>query len=348
LAVLVLSGLVSAEETPCSPVPPTANVEVNFKKSTSKVKDLAAWYRKVTCREIEAPLSAADAPLGLTLEGKISAPSVLHVVRAAAASAGYNVSEGIKKLTLQKAVEPCNPAKARAALEKLSTSNCVLDLDVFGDGECLDLHVTLQPEEEKLKVSKLAAGSLLHALGLREGDVLADDKSAVMARGAVPLFELQLTRGQAQKTLRCDIKGDLLRLHPANLLREALLPTGSLVSADECSVDPSAFTTKGDVVEVKTSKASGLEFACMMKACRIVPAFHDGKSEGLKLYAIRPNSVPSLLGLQNGDLLKAINGRPIDKPDAALEAYSALRKEKKFEVALVRRGEPKTLQIILK
>jgi general secretion pathway protein C len=44
------------------------------------------------------------------------------------------------------------------------------------------------------------------------------------------------------------------------------------------------------------------------KGARVVPAVKNGKPDGFKLYAIRPSSVYSKLGLTNGDTIQSING----------------------------------------
>lgn len=44
---------------------------------------------------------------------------------------------------------------------------------------------------------------------------------------------------------------------------------------------------------------------------RLVTAFSGGHAVGLKLYAIRSGSLLSALGLQNGDLLRAINDQSV-------------------------------------
>lgn len=341
--LIVPSFLAFAEEAPCKPAPASSTIEVSLKKG-AKLKELAAWYRQVTCREIEAPLSAADAPIALSVEGKIPAGRILDVVRAAASSAGYEVRDDFRKLSLQKAPEPCDPAKASALLAKVGKgASCSLDLDAFGVGDCVDTRVTLEDSAGKVKVSQLQAGSLLHAVGLREGDELVDDKAAIRALSAGPKLELKILRGGAPKTLRCEISGDGSRLHPVNVLREALGPP-----PDSCAIDPSAITTKGDTVEVNAAKAPSFDFNCLTRACRIVPAMRDGKVQGFKVFAIRSNSPLALLGFQNGDTVKTINGRELDTPDNALEVYTALRNEKKFNVAIERRGTPMTVTIVVK
>jgi len=77
---------------------------------------------------------------------------------------------------------------------------------------------------------------------------------------------------------------------------------------------------------------------------RIVPSIEDGKSNGFKLYAIRPNSLWAQLGLANGDTIHKINGHELTTPDKVLEVYTKLSHEKDFAVDLTRRGKPLTIE----
>jgi general secretion pathway protein C len=79
------------------------------------------------------------------------------------------------------------------------------------------------------------------------------------------------------------------------------------------------------------------------KGARVVPAVKNGKPDGFKLYAIRPNSVYSKLGLQNGDTLQSINGFELTTADKALEVYTKLREATALQVDVTRRGKPTTL-----
>ena len=77
-----------------------------------------------------------------------------------------------------------------------------------------------------------------------------------------------------------------------------------------------------------------------MRSARIVPHEENGQVVGVKLYGIRRNSLLGKLGLQNGDLLRTINGFEMSSPDTALEAYSRLRSASNLSVAVTRRGRP--------
>ena len=74
-------------------------------------------------------------------------------------------------------------------------------------------------------------------------------------------------------------------------------------------------------------------------AARFVPSIKDGKPNGFKLYAIRPQSIFGRIGLQNGDTIKAINGSDMTTPDAALALYTKLRNASHLSVQVERRGE---------
>jgi hypothetical protein len=76
---------------------------------------------------------------------------------------------------------------------------------------------------------------------------------------------------------------------------------------------------------------------------RIVPAVKDGKPNGFKLYAIRPDSLWAKLGLLNGDTVTAINGYDLTSADKALEVYTKVREATSLQVDLVRRGQSMTI-----
>lgn len=76
---------------------------------------------------------------------------------------------------------------------------------------------------------------------------------------------------------------------------------------------------------------------------RIVPAFEGGKTIGFKLFSIRPGSLYSKVGLQNGDVITRINGYEMSSPEKGLEIYTKLKDAKSVNVDLKRRGKPMTL-----
>jgi general secretion pathway protein C len=71
---------------------------------------------------------------------------------------------------------------------------------------------------------------------------------------------------------------------------------------------------------------------------RIVPAFKDGVAQGFKLFSIRPDSIYTKIGVQNGDVLKRINGYDLNSPEKALEIYSKLKEANRIDIEIERNG----------
>jgi general secretion pathway protein C len=71
----------------------------------------------------------------------------------------------------------------------------------------------------------------------------------------------------------------------------------------------------------------------------VAPKVEDGQSVGMEIRGIRPGTLLTKLGIQNGDILESINGQPLSNPDTALQAYTTLRTADKFNLSIRRRGQ---------
>ena len=83
--------------------------------------------------------------------------------------------------------------------------------------------------------------------------------------------------------------------------------------------------------------------AALMRTARVIPHEEGGRVVGVKLYGIRRSSLLGRLGIQNGDMLRTINGYDMTSPDSALEAYARLRSADRITVNLNRRGQDQTI-----
>ncbi|MBK9035912.1 MAG: hypothetical protein IPL61_32460 [Myxococcales bacterium] len=81
----------------------------------------------------------------------------------------------------------------------------------------------------------------------------------------------------------------------------------------------------------------------LLRGARMIPAVSDGRPIGIKLFAVRPQSIVAALGLANGDTLRAINGVALISADNALVAYGRVRAVERIALELTRRGRPMTL-----
>jgi general secretion pathway protein C len=83
----------------------------------------------------------------------------------------------------------------------------------------------------------------------------------------------------------------------------------------------------------------------LLRSVRVVPEVKDGKTVGLRLFGIRPETLLGRLGLRSGDRLEAINGFEVSNPEKALQAYARLRTAPQLRLRLVRGGSPIELTV---
>jgi general secretion pathway protein C len=79
--------------------------------------------------------------------------------------------------------------------------------------------------------------------------------------------------------------------------------------------------------------------AVLSRSARIVPEIRDGKAAGFRLFSVRSDGPFGKIGLQNGDVIYAINGFEMTSPDKALEIYTKLKSANHLAVALERNGQ---------
>jgi general secretion pathway protein C len=88
--------------------------------------------------------------------------------------------------------------------------------------------------------------------------------------------------------------------------------------------------------------------AALMRTARVIPHEEDGRVVGVKLYGIRRSSLLGRLGIQNGDMLRTINGYDMTSPDSALQAYARLQNADRITINLSRRGQDMTVDYTIR
>ena len=73
---------------------------------------------------------------------------------------------------------------------------------------------------------------------------------------------------------------------------------------------------------------------------RATPQLENGVADGFLLSEIQPNSIFQQIGLQDGDLLKAVNGQNVGDPAKALTLLQSLQGQSVITLNLVRNGVP--------
>ncbi|HEX9666103.1 MAG TPA: type II secretion system protein GspC [Thermodesulfobacteriota bacterium] len=81
----------------------------------------------------------------------------------------------------------------------------------------------------------------------------------------------------------------------------------------------------------------------ILTKARVVP--HD---DGLRFFAIRPNSIFSKIGIRNGDTVHSINDVGLDNVENAFSLFEDLKGQSKFSIDLTRRGKRLTYEYTVK
>jgi len=92
-----------------------------------------------------------------------------------------------------------------------------------------------------------------------------------------------------------------------------------------------------DYVVDEAELDKGLEnLPMLLTQARAVPYFKDGRSIGLRLFAIKTGSLYEKIGLKNGDILKSINGNGLGDISQALKLFEQLKQERSISLVLER------------
>lgn len=93
----------------------------------------------------------------------------------------------------------------------------------------------------------------------------------------------------------------------------------------------------------KLSGADGNGLTEMLSSARIVPYYEEGKMLGMKVDAIKPDSIFQKIGLENGDVITEVNGIVIDRLEATSAIFEEFAKADTVVSSVVRGGQTLTM-----
>ncbi|MCZ8157730.1 MAG: general secretion pathway protein GspC [Leptospira sp.] len=84
------------------------------------------------------------------------------------------------------------------------------------------------------------------------------------------------------------------------------------------------------------------------KNARFGPHLVEGKIEGYKLYQVAKDHVFYALGARSGDIIRRVNGMPLNDTEKMLEIWSSVKQAPKIAVDLERQGKIITYEFIIR
>jgi|GEM_PF-679021 general secretion pathway protein C len=201
------------------------------------------------------------------------------------------------------------------------------------------------PEQSFAAITSAAGNSLLYREGMRVDDrtVLRIDRMRVVMQPAsgplcdLVLFDPGATGVATARTAPAVAVAPAEPTAPAGDTGIAGIEPADL-DANITAVSDTSWTVTRSLVDRLLANQ-----AALMSAARVIPHEEDGRVVGVKIYGIRRSSLLGRLGIQNGDMLRTINGYDLTEPNSVLEAYTNLRSSDHLTLNVVRRGTATTL-----
>ncbi len=101
----------------------------------------------------------------------------------------------------------------------------------------------------------------------------------------------------------------------------------------------------GSVISRREVENSLKNLNVVMTQARVIPYMIGGESKGYRVFAIRPQSIYTKIGLKNGDVIQRVNGVELNSPDKAYYLFQQLKNEKKITLDILRRGKKVSIPI---
>jgi general secretion pathway protein C len=97
--------------------------------------------------------------------------------------------------------------------------------------------------------------------------------------------------------------------------------------------------------EVAQTMENPAQFFSQMRA---MPHFVNGKTDGFSISQVAQGSVFDQLGLQNGDLVTSIDGKPVTNPMQAMGLMQSMKTDSALDLTINRGGTPTTVHLDLR
>lgn len=149
------------------------------------------------------------------------------------------------------------------------------------------------------------------AVSVWEGDQVLDAQVVEIARNSI--------------TLRREGLLEELTMH-----RSATIPSIAFVTP----------ITAQDYTVSRTEVMTRLgDLYALSKEVRVMPAFRDGLPIGFRFAGLAPDSAVAKLGLKTGDVIRSINGQPLDSMQRVLGLMGSLERSPEVLVQVEREGQ---------
>jgi general secretion pathway protein C len=176
------------------------------------------------------------------------------------------------------------------------------------------------------------------------GTLCAAEPSRSLASVALPSGRVQTVR-EGELVLDAEvvaIERLALVLSRHGALERVGLGSGSIPAMSTIAPGAPPAITQLSAIDYRVSRTEVLarmsDLYSLSRGVRVVPAFRDGLPVGFRFATIAGDSPAARLGLESGDLIRAVNGKPLDSVQQVLALAASLERVPEVEIELERAG----------
>jgi type II secretion system protein C len=219
---------------------------------------------------------------------------------------------------------PAVPESSHEAYNQSSTGDEVLDFRLLGIAVSADLDQTLAIIQE---------GADSRQKFIHEGDSIGEVVVKKILRDQV-IFDTG--RGEHIITLK-------------RIYLDGGSPGGTLMSGQPVS-NYQPLSSKKQIVEVESAKlsASLADINKVVRRVNLNPVAVYGRPIGIRISPIEPGGIFAELGLKTGDIITAVNGETIKKPEEAIALLERIREGGEFDINIEGSRHTRKFQLIVK
>jgi general secretion pathway protein C len=233
-----------------------------------------------------------------------------------------SIEKDLKKFQITTPIDATNNDEKNVALDEYKL---IVDRNIFGKSAPVVQSTTNKETSLKLKL----VGTNVSTEGL--GFALIEDTN----NNEQDAFDLnEMVFGQAKLV---EILADRVKVEFNGQTETLVLEEGpSVASTDSTETSP---TSTEFVIAEEDLNNELANLPRLLSQARAVPFFRNGRSVGMRLFAIRSGSLYEKLGLVNGDIIKSANDTSLANPTEALKIFEKLKTERNIYVQLERAGK---------
>jgi len=120
---------------------------------------------------------------------------------------------------------------------------------------------------------------------------------------------------------------------------EVILAMGSIGRGGSLASSQAARLDRGEV------EAAYPDYEHLMQEIRVRPRFEAGRPLGFVIYNLAPGGIFERMGLEDGDVIAAVNGKPFESSQPAAQFYEAVRAGGRLSFDISRADRKKDLHV---